>query len=161
MFGILGGFIASGLDYDKLSAKFDYRGGEVGGYATYLNGGLFVDTLLKADFVEFDPNGTVGFPGSLNSTAWGVRTDAGYRFGSFQRGFFFEPLATIAFNWVDIDDFAAGGTKVTQRRETPKGISSLSLRLTKVALGGVPKFTGELQEGMHETLTKIKAAAER
>ena len=30
-----------------------------------------------------------------------------------------------------------------------------------VALGGVPKFTGELQEGMQATLARIKAAAER
>ena len=60
-----------------------------------------------------------------------------------------------------LEPTGSGGTMVTQRRETPKGISNLSLRLTKVALGGVPKFTGELQEGMHETLTKIKKAAEK
>ena len=47
VFGVLGGFIAAGLDYDKLTAQFDYEGGEVGGYATYLNGGWFVDTLVK------------------------------------------------------------------------------------------------------------------
>ncbi|HET9421416.1 MAG TPA: SRPBCC family protein [Nocardioides sp.] len=80
-----------------------------------------------------------------------------------------EPHTEFAFrvkeNWTiwsfTLEPTVAGGTKVTQRRETPKGISNLSLRLTKVALGGVPKFTGELQDGMHETLTKIKAAAER
>ena len=59
-----------------------------------------------------------------------------------------------------LEPTATGRTRVTQRRETPKGISNLSLRLTKVALGGVPKFTGELQDGMHATLAKIKAAAE-
>ncbi len=59
-----------------------------------------------------------------------------------------------------LEPTAAGGTRVTQRRETPKGISSLSLRLTKVALGGVPKFTAELADGMRETLAKVKAAAE-
>lgn len=59
-----------------------------------------------------------------------------------------------------LEPTADGGTRLTQRRETPKGISSLSLGLTKVALGGVPKFTGELQEGMQQTLEKIKAAAE-
>lgn len=59
-----------------------------------------------------------------------------------------------------LEPTANGGTRLVQRRETPKGISSLSLRLTKVVLGGVPKFTGELQDGMQETLAKIKAAAE-
>jgi len=60
-----------------------------------------------------------------------------------------------------LEPTASGGTRLTQRRETPKGISKLSTSLTKVALGGVPRFTGELQAGMHETLAKIKAAAER
>ena len=80
----------------------------------------------------------------------------------------FEPHAEFAFrigeNWTiwsfTLEPSATGGTRVTQRRETPKGISNLFLRLTKVALGGVPKFTGELADGMHETLAKIKAAAE-
>lgn len=59
-----------------------------------------------------------------------------------------------------LEPTATGGTRLTQRRETPKGISNLSLSLTKVVLGGVPKFTGELQDGMHATLAKIKQAAE-
>ena len=41
------------------------RGGEAGVYATYLNGGLFVDTLFKTTFLEIDPNNTPGFSGSL------------------------------------------------------------------------------------------------
>ena len=80
-----------------------------------------------------------------------------------------EPHTEFAFrvkeNWTiwsfALEPTASGGTKVTQRRETPKGISNLSLRLTKVALGGVPRFTGELREGMHETLDKLKQAAEK
>jgi len=80
----------------------------------------------------------------------------------------FEPHTEFAFrireNWTiwsfTLEPTVDGGTRVTQRRETPKGISSLSLRLTRVALGGVPTFTGELAEGMRETLAKVKAAAE-
>jgi len=60
-----------------------------------------------------------------------------------------------------LEPTASGGTLLTQRRETPRGISSISLTLTKVVLGGVPKFTDELEAGMHATLAKIKAAAER
>jgi uncharacterized protein YndB with AHSA1/START domain len=59
-----------------------------------------------------------------------------------------------------LEPTAAGGTRVTHRRETPKGISQLSLKATAIAMGGVPKFTGELQDGMFVTLEKIKAAAE-
>jgi autotransporter family porin len=118
IYGILGGAILGDLDYNQIARQFDISGGEVGTYATYLRGGLFVDTLLKADFVEFDPNGALGVPGSFNSTSWGVRTDAGYRFGSFRRGLFLEPLATIAFNWVDVEDFTIGGNKVVLHDES-------------------------------------------
>jgi uncharacterized protein YndB with AHSA1/START domain len=53
------------------------------------------------------------------------------------------------------------GTRVTARREAPQGISDLSVGLTKRALGGVDAFTVELQEGMRQTLQRIKADAER
>lgn len=54
-----------------------------------------------------------------------------------------------------------GGTTVVHRREVPDGVSKLSTTLTNAVLGGVPKFTDELQQGMQRTLGKIKAAAER
>ena len=55
----------------------------------------------------------------------------------------------------------ATGTQVTARREAPQGISDLSVTLTKRALGGVDVFTEELQQGLRETLARIKADAER
>ena len=60
-----------------------------------------------------------------------------------------------------LEPTAAGGTRVVHRRETPKGISQLSLKSTAIAMGGVPKFTGELQEGMYRTLERLKAEAEK
>ncbi|MDN5745334.1 MAG: SRPBCC family protein [Nocardioidaceae bacterium] len=54
----------------------------------------------------------------------------------------------------------AGGTKVTERRETPDGLSGLSLGLTKVVLGGQEKFTAELKQGMQQTLQRLKAEVE-
>lgn len=59
-----------------------------------------------------------------------------------------------------LEPSAGGGTTLTQRRETPDGISGLSLRLTKVALGGQDTFTAELREGMRQTLERMKAEAE-
>ncbi len=81
----------------------------------------------------------------------------------------FEPHRDFAFQIVDnyviwsfeLEPTASGGTRVTQRRETPRGISGLSVRLTKVALGGQEKFVGELGTGMRQTLDALKAAAER
>jgi len=112
VFGALGGFIHADLDYDALNRAFDYEGGQVGGYATYLRGGLFVDTLLNVHLLQIDTK-TLGFPDSLDATTVGLRTDTGYRFGSFSGGAFLEPLATLSVNWADIDGFALGGNKVS------------------------------------------------
>ncbi|WP_203337653.1 SRPBCC family protein [Nocardioides limicola] len=53
------------------------------------------------------------------------------------------------------------GTRVTQRREAPQGISDLSVGLTKSVLGGIGQFTDELAQGMAKTLAGIKADAEK
>ncbi|MEM8573406.1 MAG: autotransporter outer membrane beta-barrel domain-containing protein, partial [Pseudomonadota bacterium] len=107
-----GGFVGGKLDYDSLADTFDFSGGQVGAYATYLKDGLFVDTLLNVHLYEINtPN--FGFPDSLDATTVGLRTDAGYRFGSFTGGAFFEPLATIEVTWADIDGFSAGGNRVS------------------------------------------------
>lgn len=117
VFGLLGGAVLANLDYDTIARQFDIEGGEVGAYATYLRGGLFVDTLLKAHFLEIE-TATRGYPESVDSTTWGIRTDAGYRFGSFSRGAFIEPLATIAFAQNELDDFTIDGNLVDFDNET-------------------------------------------
>ena len=81
----------------------------------------------------------------------------------------FEPHTDFAFRIKEnftvwsfaLEPTAGGGTRVTQRRETPKGISGVSLNLTKYVLGGVGKFTDELRAGQRLTLERIKAEAER
>lgn len=80
----------------------------------------------------------------------------------------FEPHRDFAFRiaenrtvWsFELEPLPDGGTRVTQRRELPDGISGLSIGLTKVALGGVASFTDRLRDGMRETLERIKAEAE-
>ncbi|MEI2779088.1 MAG: hypothetical protein V9G19_24615 [Tetrasphaera sp.] len=52
------------------------------------------------------------------------------------------------------------GTRLTQRRETPDGISQRSLDYTERYLGGQERFTAELRAGMRATLVAIKDAAE-
>ena len=86
----------------------------------------------QAKVVRFVPEQEIAFRVKENFTVW-----------SYQ----LEPSGT--------------GTRLTSRREAPQGISDLSVGLTKRALGGVDVFTTELQDGMRETLEKIKADAER
>lgn len=80
----------------------------------------------------------------------------------------FVPEQRIAFrireNWTiwsfELSPTPDGGTHVVQRREAPKGISDVSVGLTKAVLGGVEVFTTELVQGMNQTLQKIKNDAE-
>ena len=80
----------------------------------------------------------------------------------------FVPDQRIAFrikeNWTvwsfTLSPTPDGGTRVVQRREAPRGISDVSVGLTKAVLGGVEGFTTELEQGMNQTLRKIKQDAE-
>ena len=62
--------------------------------------------------------------------------------------------------WTFLLEPAAGGTVLTQRRETPEGISDLSLEWTDAFMGGQAAFTETMRAGMRQTLEQIKAAAE-
>lgn len=78
------------------------------------------------------------------------------------------PEHEVAFrieeNWViwsfQLDRTASGGTRLIQRRETPDGVSPLSLKLTEAYMGGQAAFTDIMRAGMRRTLLGIKAAAE-
>lgn len=84
-----------------------------------------------AKVVRFDPQREIAFRVRENRTVWSYRLVP-----------------------------SGSGKTLVHRRETPDGISGLSLNLTKYVLGGVPGFTRALQEGMQQTLTRIKRTAE-
>ncbi len=113
VFGVLGGFVSANLDYDSLARQFNFSGSQIGAYATYLNGGLFVDTLANLHLYELEAGSNSGFPDSLDANTFGLRSDAGYRFGSFSGGAFIEPLATLEVTWADIDGFSLGGNTIS------------------------------------------------
>jgi uncharacterized protein YndB with AHSA1/START domain len=81
----------------------------------------------------------------------------------------FEPHRELAFrikeNWTvwsfTLEPTESGGTRVTERRRAPDGISGVSHRLTRVALGGQQVFTEELRAGMRQTLERIRAELEQ
>ena len=80
----------------------------------------------------------------------------------------FEPERELALKiaengtvWTYELEPTATGTRLTEHRTTPDGVSSLSNMLTKNVLGGTENFEAELEEGIAETLRHIKAAAEQ
>ena len=84
---------------------------------------------------------TLGFPNSLDATTVGVRTDSGYRFGSFDGGAFIELLATISVNWADINGFSLGGNRVSFNAD-PNVKGRLGLRVGTL----MPVWTGTTME---------------
>lgn len=70
----------------------------------------------------------------------------------------------IEENWAiwsfELESTSEAGTRLTQRREIPDGISDLSLELTEGFMGGQDSFTATLRAGMRQTLERIKAANE-
>ncbi|WP_169743085.1 SRPBCC family protein [Knoellia subterranea] len=52
------------------------------------------------------------------------------------------------------------GTRVVQRRETPRGVTEMSLKLGKLFPGGAGGLETELTSGMRRTLDSIKREAE-
>ncbi len=80
----------------------------------------------------------------------------------------FEPHRLIAFVVTDNQavwsfeiEPTATGSRLTHRRETPRGLSKISLFLTEKVLGGQERFTAELERGMAQTVARVKAEAER
>ncbi|WP_229055138.1 SRPBCC family protein [Aeromicrobium sp. Leaf350] len=53
------------------------------------------------------------------------------------------------------------GTRLTESRTAPNGVSNISNFLTKHVLGGTDNFESGLQRGIEDTLARIKAEAER
>ncbi|MGH3346581.1 MAG: SRPBCC family protein [Nocardioides sp.] len=79
----------------------------------------------------------------------------------------FEPHREFAFRVVEngaVWSFSlaptATGTRLTQRREVPDGLTAFSRLFTRGFLGGREVFTAELCAGMRETLDRLKADAE-
>ena len=130
VFGVLGGYIKSDLEFDNLGVRgreFEFEGGQAGAYVTYLNQGLAIDLLVKADFLDLESPALTGLPGSLDVFTIGARLDVSYRFGGTGGyggyggslgGVFVEPLATLAVADTDIDDFERNGNDVEFDDET-------------------------------------------
>ena len=53
-----------------------------------------------------------------------------------------------------------GGTRVVETRHAENGVKPISNTSINALFGGVPGFERELVDGMNETLSRIKAAAE-
>ncbi|WP_421916428.1 beta strand repeat-containing protein [Mesorhizobium sp.] len=113
IFGLMAGYVTSTLDFTATGDSWKYKGGTVGAYATYLNGGFYLDGLLKADFLSIDISDQGGVPGSAstNATNIGVRLDTGYRFATAWG--FVEPQASLEWVHTQMDSLSLFGGDVS------------------------------------------------
>jgi len=113
------------------------RGGVIGEGSTMVNvnrqGALVWPTTAKV--VRYNPEHEVAWRIKENTTIWGLTL---------------EPI--------EVD--GKPGTRLSQYRQAPEGVSDLSVKVTKTMLGGVEKFTERLQREMGVTLARIKADIE-
>ena len=78
-----------------------------------------------------------------------------------------EPESAIAWRveenwavWSLLLESTEAGTRLTQHRESPDGISEISHQLTDGFMGGQDAYTESLLDGMASTLAAIKQAVE-
>lgn len=85
----------------------------------------------NAKVVDFEPGKKIAFRIVENRTVWSYEL---------------EPTAT--------------GTRLTESRKAPGGVSGLSNFLTQRAMGSVDKFEDSLERGIKKTLVRIKSEVE-
>ncbi|MDO8288146.1 MAG: autotransporter domain-containing protein [Parvibaculum sp.] len=133
--GLSGGYVSSDVDFNS-PTNATFEGAVAGLYATYLNGGFYVDVTAKGNLLKMDYSAPTlaGFSASPNVRTYGGQIDTGWRFGE---SLFVEPLATLAYARTSIDSFTVLGTDVDfEDADTLRG--SLGLRIggqTKVSQG--------------------------
>lgn len=85
----------------------------------------------NAKVVDFDPGKKIAFRIAENRTIWSYEL---------------EPTAT--------------GTRLTESRKAPSGVSGLSNFMTQKGMGGTDKFEAALERGIKKTLVRIKSEVE-
>lgn len=107
MFGLLGGYITSDLDFDQTNTEWQYEGPTVGAYATYLDDAFYADVTVKADFLDVDIDASDIAPGDGKADTdvlnIGGLVDTGYKI-PLDHGLFVEPQASLAVVHTEIDD---------------------------------------------------------
>ena len=109
VYGLSGGYIDSHSYFGGTGDQFDAHAYNIGAYAGWQAGGLFINGLVKYDSGETDMKGTfAGYRVSQNYNQWGGTLEAGYRFG-MGSAWYLEPVGSISYVKGDSHDFTALG----------------------------------------------------
>jgi autotransporter family porin len=147
LFGLLAGYIYSELDFSSTNTKWEYEGPSVGAYATYLNHALYVDAIVKADFLDIDIDADDLAPGEgdadTDAVNIGGQIDAGYKIDL--TGIFLEPQASLAVVHTEIDDIDSifGGAVEFDDETSVRGRLGLRLGHEQMGANGI-LYTGDV-----------------
>ncbi len=133
--GLTGGYIGSDLGFEGSADNVRYDAFNIGVYAGINNGRFFANALAKYDFIDANIRArTAGYNASLDGQAYGVRLEAGYRWGD--DAFFIQPLAGIEYQAASLDDLSVLGADIDF--DTFNGLRGMA----GVRLGGEASVNG-------------------
>src|SRR5262249_12593171 len=105
MFGVLGGYNKSTLEFNANTDEVDISVYNGGGYISYLRGPVFADLMVKDDIAKFDFKlPALAALNDIDANSIGGELTLGARFGgTANMGLVIEPLATLAYVNTTID----------------------------------------------------------
>jgi outer membrane autotransporter protein len=102
--GVTAGYAGSYLEFNDNGGSIDFTGFNVGASVGYSQGGLFLNGLVKADFLQGDTSfANIAQRAEFDARAYGATLEGGYRFGG--SAFFVEPVVSLTYVRTDLDDF--------------------------------------------------------
>jgi outer membrane autotransporter protein len=111
IWGLTMGFTQQETEFNFDGNSFDTEGWNIGGYWGWASNGFFINGLLKGDFFEQDANfHTLPSIFTFDGVSWGAQGEIGYRWQG--DGWFFEPLAQVAWQTTDLDDVTTAGADI-------------------------------------------------
>ena len=116
--GITGGYLNSTTRFSAGNGdRFVVDAGNIGLYAGFRGGPFFVNGLAKYDFYGVERRSYIAaLQGDDNANGWGGKVETGFRFGS--SGFFAEPVVSLAYSRISLDDFDIDGNAFDYDRFT-------------------------------------------
>ncbi|MEX0921953.1 MAG: autotransporter outer membrane beta-barrel domain-containing protein [Rhodovibrionaceae bacterium] len=111
--GLVGGYATSDIDFDGADGDIDSY--TLGAYAAYIDGGFYIDGVIKGGWLDFDASSggaSKDYDGWLAAGA--VKTGYGIALGEHVS---IEPNAGLTWVHVDHDDFSFGGVSVDEEAE--------------------------------------------
>ena len=137
--GVETGTVQSDIRFRNTPDRFSVEATDLGGYATYLSGGLFIDGTLNANFLRLGANmpSAVMLPGGglsgppatsdTHGTSWGGQVEAGYNMPLGATAFW-EPVGSLSYVDTTFDQIPLpGGSAALGNDQSFRG--SLGLRL--------------------------------